>query len=213
MSSREGTGSLEILPDNVGEAVEGTTLGFLKAFVTRPQQIGALVPSSRHLARRIVDGIDWSSVVEAVVECGPGSGAFTGAILRRIGERDFFAVELDNDFADAFEQNFADVTLYRASAAKLVEICALHGVKQVDCLVSGLPWANFSDEEQGHLLEVCLRVLSPRGQFVTFGYAHGLFLSSGKRFRRMLDGRFREVVRSELVWRNAPPAFVYHCRR
>ena len=213
MQSSERVGNIENLSNKGLEAAEGTTLSFLKAFIAQPQQIGALVPSSRYLARRIADSVDWNTV-QVVIECGPGSGAVTGALLHRMGsKRDFFAVELNQQCAAAFKQNYPDVPLYRASAAELVEICALHGVKQVDCLVSGLPWANFSNKEQEHLLEICLRVLSPDGQLITFGYPHGLFLSSGKRFRRLLDSRFRKVIKSQLVWRNTPPAFVYHCRR
>lgn len=187
-------------------------VNFLKEFVTRPHEIGAIVPSSPALARRIVERVDWS-VVEVVVEYGPGLGAVTGEILRKAETRDFFAIEVNEAYAEAFVKRFPGVPLYRDSAANVVDICALHGVDHVDCVISGLPWANFSEETQDDLLAAMFEVLAPNGQFATFAYMHGLALPSGKRFRQKLDAHFGTVERSGIVWRNTPPAFVYHCRR
>ena len=51
------------------------------------------------------------------------------------------------------------------------------------------------------------------GAFTTFAYRHGLVLSAARRFRRALHETFEEVLVTETVWRNVPPAFVYVCRR
>lgn len=187
-------------------------VNFLKQFVAKPQQIGAIAPSSPALSREIVERVDWTDV-EIVVEYGPGLGAVTVEILRRCEGGDFFAIEVNEAYAEAFIQRFPGVPLYRDSAANVVDICALHGVDHVDAVISGLPWANFSDRTQDEVLDAMLEVLAPNGQFATFAYMHGLALPSGRRFRQKLESHFRTVERSGVVWRNTPPAVVYHCRR
>ncbi|HEY7697657.1 MAG TPA: SAM-dependent methyltransferase, partial [Vicinamibacteria bacterium] len=117
---------------------------FLKEFVTRPQEIGAIVPSSPALAREVVRSVDWDEVLVAV-EYGPGLGAITREILTRTEGKDFFVIELNEAYAERFQRTFPHVPLYRDSVANVVSIAAEHGVEAVDCIVSGLPWAIFSD--------------------------------------------------------------------
>jgi len=185
---------------------------FLKEFVSKPQEIGAIVPSSVALAREVVRSIDWDGV-RVVVEYGPGLGAITGEILTRTEGKDFFVIELNEAYAERFRRNFPDVTLYRDSVANVASIAAEHGVEAVDCVISGLPWAIFSDSVQDELLDATFEVLKDGGQFVTFAYMHGLALPAGRRFRKKLARRFCQVERSRVVWRNTPPAVVYHCVR
>ena len=86
-------------------------------------------------------------------------------------------------------------------------------VSKVDLVVSGLPWAVFSDRDQTELLDTTIERMGEGARFATFAYLQGLLLPAGKRFRRKLDSRFREVETSRTVWRNLPPAVVYRCRR
>ena len=185
---------------------------FLKEFVNRPQEIGAIVPSSPALAKEIVRSVDWDRV-RVAVEYGPGLGAITGEILTRTEGKDFFAIELNQVYADRFRRSFPQVPLYRDSVANVVSIAAEHGVDAIDCVVSGLPWAIFTDAVQDELLDAMFQVLREGGQFVTFAYMHGLALPAGRRFRAKLTRRFRTLERSPVVWRNTPPAVVYHCVR
>jgi phospholipid N-methyltransferase len=185
---------------------------FLKEFVTRPQEIGAIVPSSPALAREVVRSVDWDEV-QVAVEYGPGLGAITREILTRTEGKDFFVIELNEAYAERFQRTFPHVRLYRDSVANVVSIAAEHGVEAIDCVISGLPWAIFSDAVQEELLDAMFQVLRSGGQFVTFAYMHGLALPAGRRFREKLGQRFRKVDRSPVVWRNTPPAVVYHCVR
>jgi phosphatidylethanolamine/phosphatidyl-N-methylethanolamine N-methyltransferase len=187
-------------------------VSFLKEFVAKPHEIGAIAPSSPALSRAVVSSIDWNEV-GIVVEYGPGVGPITAEILKRADGKDFFAIELNETNAELFSARFPQVPLYRDSVANVVQIAAAHGVDHVDCVVSGLPWANFSDTVQDELLDAMFDVLPEKGQFATFAYMHGLALPSGRRFKEKLGTRFRSVERSGVVWRNTPPAVVYHCRR
>jgi phosphatidylethanolamine/phosphatidyl-N-methylethanolamine N-methyltransferase len=189
------------------------TVRFLAVFLGKPGTIGAVAPSSRHLARCMAEWIDWPNV-RAAAEYGPGTGAFTGEILNRLspGSR-FFAIELEPAMAEAVKRRFPQVTVHRESAAKVRNLCDREGIANLDAIVSGLPWAAFPEKLQRELLNAMMTVLPPGGQFVTFAYLQGLLIPAGRRFRKLLGTYFSEVNRSPTVWRNTPPAFVYRCRR
>ncbi|HUF63931.1 MAG TPA: hypothetical protein VMN36_17765 [Verrucomicrobiales bacterium] len=188
-------------------------LAFFRSFLGNPSTIGAVSPSSRVLARAMVEGCSMESA-ETVVELGPGTGAFTRLILDRIGPATtFFALELDPNHARILRRKFRGVQVYEDSAAKLIEYLGQHRKANVDYIVSGLPWANFPGRAQGQLLAAIQTALAPAGVFVTFAYAHACWLSQAKQFRRDLSARFGCVETSPIVWRNLPPAFVYRCRQ
>jgi phosphatidylethanolamine/phosphatidyl-N-methylethanolamine N-methyltransferase len=52
-------------------------------------------------------------------------------------------------------------------------------------------------------------VLSPRGRFSTFAYAHAGWTPPAKRFAAELAARFSTVERSRMVWANLPPGYVH----
>ncbi len=191
----------------------GHTVRFLREFVSAPRRIGAVAPSSPRLARRMVESVDWDRA-RAVVEAGPGTGAITGEILTRLREGTlFFAVELHPGLGEIFRQNYPQVSLMQDSVQNLSPLCRRQGVEQVDCVISGLPWASFPAERQRELLDAIISVLPPGGQFITFAYLQGVLLPAARRFHVLLKDRFSEVSRSRVIWTNVPPAFVYRCRR
>jgi phospholipid N-methyltransferase len=80
-------------------------------------------------------------------------------------------------------------------------------------VISGLPWASFSATLQTDIFQAMFSVLRPGGSFATFAYLQGTKLPAGKRFAELLKKNFSSVVKSPVVWRNLPPAFVYRCVR
>lgn len=184
---------------------------FFKEFLSSPSAIGAIAPSSRFLARRMVEGLDLSNA-DAVVEYGPGTGVFTEYLLSILPVSCcFFAIEKNPCMAARFRRRFPDVRLFEDSAVRVASFCAELGVSKVDYIISGLPWASFPESLQDELLAGILAVLKPGGSFVTFAYLQGLLLSAGRRFRKKLQSCFQEVNCSPVVWLNLPPAFVYRC--
>lgn len=189
------------------------TLLFLRKFVERPAKIGAVTPSSRSLCREIV-GSATLEAAQGVVEYGPGTGVVT-ELLRVAVPTDcrLFAIEVDATLAEGLQARFPDLSVYRDSVSNVAALCSREGLEQLDCVVSGLPWASFSEEDQARYLEATLEVLRPGGQFLTFAYVHGTWLPPGRRFRRKLSEYFSDVSRSRIVWKNLPPAYIYVCRR
>ncbi|MAW77451.1 MAG: methyltransferase [Planctomycetes bacterium] len=191
----------------------GSKINFLREFIKEPGSVGAVAPSGSVLAARMLDGIslDQSSVV---VELGPGTGVFTAEILTRISTRTrFLAVEKNPIFARNLQRQFTSVEIIEGNAAELSSILDEKQLKEVDIVVSGLPWASFPDSIQDELLAEVAQVLSPEGRFVTFAYGGIHLFPKARAFRKRLDQIFGKVESTRLAWRNLPPAFAYHCRR
>ena len=186
---------------------------FLREFIATPGATGAIAPSSTFLAWTIVEGLGLQSA-DAVLEYGPGTGAFTEFILRDLNPRaKFAAIELNPVFAEAFKTRYPRVRLVQDSVTNVRSICDREEIDSVDSIVSGLPWATFPPSLQVNCLDEMMRVLKPGGNFVTFAYIHGLALPPARKFASLLPRYFSTVSKSSVVWLNLPPAFVYRCRR
>jgi len=161
----------------------------------------------------MVLGMDLSRA-ESVVEVGPGTGVFTRAIVREMKpDARLLCVEVNPDLARTVAARFPQAHVVNDSAENLARYLRLLGLRDVDSVISGLPWVILSAAEQRRLLEPLVSALRPGGRFATFAYTHAAWLPAGRRFRRMLEAAFSEVEISAHVWRNLPPAFVYRCRR
>lgn len=186
---------------------------FFKVFLRAPASTSAIVPSSPWLAERMVEdaGLHHAKVV---VELGPGTGAFTQAIQKELSPSAFFmAMEIDAQFAAHLKRKFPQIHIINDSAEHLDQHLKSFGHSAADCVMSSLPWAGFSSEDQHRLLEAVYRALKPGGLMTTYAYNHTAWLSGGRRFRKLLQSTFREVTTSRTEWRNLPPAFVYRCRK
>src|SRR5262245_26681134 len=186
---------------------------FIAEFIRKPTDVGSLIPSSPYLAEAMIASAGLQDG-DVVLEYGPGTGAFTGHILRALPPASqFAAIEINPRFAEIFRATYPDVRLFEDSVANVRAICDSMQIGSVDCVISGLPWAFFEESTQVELLNEMMRVLKPSGRFVTFGYLQSLALPGTRRLLNLLPSYFSNVSRSPLVWLNVPPAFVYSCRR
>lgn len=194
---------------------------FLKEFIRSPRDIGAVAPSSRRLAAAMLRDLDLKSA-HAVVEYGPGTGIFTRAVLDELGPRwladgepprRFVAIEHNRKMVDMLRADHPEVTVVHDSAANVIEVCRNSGIAPgtVDCIVSGLGWASFTDALRTEILEATAKVLKPGGRFHTFAYQTGFLIPGSWHFRSEIKRLFSEVRTGRVVWGNLPPAFVYQC--
>ena len=170
-----------------------------------------MVPSSSYLARMMVQQAGLADG-DAVLEYGPGTGVFTPYILEQLGPQSkFAAIEINPCLASVFRTAHPGVRLFEDSVENVRFICDSMQIEAVDCVISGLPWAFFSESIQIRILDEMIRVLRPGAKFVTFGYVQGLALPAARHFAALLPNYFRTVSKSSIVWLNVPPAFVYRC--
>lgn len=174
---------------------------------------GAVAASGRALTRTAVAPVPTGADV-VVVELGPGTGVMTRSIEERLAGRGRqLALEVNARLASSLFARHPAVEVVQADAADLGTVLSERGIAHADVIVSGLPWAAFGPQQQELLLDAVLTGLSSDGVFTTFAYVHSRWTPAARRFRRELEARFDEVVVGRTVWRNLPPALVYHARR
>lgn len=160
--------------------------------------------------------LDQANLEEArtVVELGPGTGAITGPILKRIGPHTLFlALELNRDHVQGLRARFPRLRVFEDSAEHLSRYLGRYRVRRADTIISALPWTNMPPALQEKILGAILGSIAPNGTFLTFVYAPARWLPGARRFHRLLERHFSEIEASPIIWRNIPPAVVYRCRR
>ena len=184
---------------------------FLARFVKHPRTVGAVLPSGRALAEAMLDSVDWDAA-DCVLEFGPGTGPFTRFVPDRLraGAR-FLAVERDPAFVARLNADLPHVDVACADVTEVAAELDARGLPPADAILCGLPWAAFPPDLQTALMTATVGSLRAGGSFATFAYVQGAVLPAGRRFKALLEERFAEVRTSPVVWRNAPPAFVYRC--
>ncbi len=188
-------------------------LTFVREFVANPTRVGAVLPSSKRLSKAMLDGLDIAGA-KAIVEYGPGTGVVTDQLgpLLKPGCT-YFAIERSEEMARVWRAKHPGLKLFVDSAENAVELCRQNGVREVDIVLSGLPWSSLPVSVQTGILEATAKVLRPGGVFVTFCYHTGTLLPGSRRFFRRLPNYFSRVTKGKHVMRNVPPAFVLKCTK
>ena len=139
-----------------------------------------------------------------VVELGAGTGVFTRYISeQKSDDCQFLIVEQDADMRERLRMKFPEFH-YGAQAERTDSLLVRFGLPPADCIVSGLPFANFSDGLRSEIIGAVSRSLQKGGLFIAFQYSLQL--------RDTLRSHFT-AVDIEFVPLNLPPAFIYRCRK
>jgi len=193
----------------VGHAAD--TARFLRHFATNPMKTGAILPSSRGLARLMTKDMGLEKA-KLVVDVGAGTGVFSKEALNRVrpGAK-IIAIEINPHFAKLIRQRYPRVRVISDSVEHLAKHLKRAGHRHADVILCGLPWSHFPKTLQVRLLNSMVTALKPGGRFATFAYIHSAWWPNARHFHRLLKERFRKVTRSRIAWLNVPPAFVHLC--
>nr|WP_233146868.1 methyltransferase domain-containing protein [Paenibacillus selenitireducens] len=176
---------------------------FLQKFMGNPKEVGSITPSSKFLAKRMLKAVNWNDV-RAIGELGAGTGAITQYLAERVGPRTNVSLfEKDGLMRSRLQTNYPTFQCY-PDATKLVDAVQMQGISYFDCILSGLPFFNFSPELREELMNQIFQALKPGGQFIAFQYS--------LQMKRELT-RYSEIESIQIVPLNLPPAFVYVCRK
>ena len=165
--------------------------------------IGAIVPSSPHLAETMAGFID-PDRDGPVVELGPGTGVVTKAILNRgIAADRLTSIEYCEDFARLLRTRFKDVSIVRGDAYDLAASLGQHA--PLAAVVSSLPLFTSPPAKRRALILDALDRLAPGAPFIQFSYA---LVAPVKEERGLFT-----VSSSGWIWNNMPPARVWIYRK
>lgn len=186
---------------------------FFQEFIRNWKTVGAVAPSSPALAYRMMESAEVGRA-RHILELGPGTGAFTSAILDSMPHGStYLGIELNEAFVTQLRPRFPSMDFRIAGAQEFDFASYLSGREPFDVVVSGLPWTAFPQSLQEAILANVLPHLCDGGRFATFAYYGFHRLPSGQRFRGLLHNKLPGVETSRVVWGNVPPAFVYVARK
>ena len=198
--------AMEIQKNGIG--ILGESCTFLLRFLRHPRSVGAIAPSSRFLARRIVRGLEFNGHTR-VVEFGPGTGPITQELARVLPDRTrYVGIEREQVFVDVLQRRFPGFDFACDSVENLLEVAGQRGLLPLDHIVSGLPFASLPSEVTLPILDAAYDSLRPGGTFTTFQYVHAYKLPAARVFRSEMLLRFGPPSSCKVVLRNLPPAFV-----
>jgi phospholipid N-methyltransferase len=201
---------------------------FFREFRQHSRDIGSLLPSSRYLARALVSGLPRLHSPFRILEVGPGTGAVTSQIVKRLGPEDLLdAVEVNERFVALLRQRFEQEPALRRHRDRVKVIHGslddIPGQGTYDLIVSGLPLNGFPAARVREIFQVFQRLLRPGGTLTYFEYVlirqlQFPFVSRRERLRLYRVGQVvKEYIHSYQVRRqpilmNVPPAIVRHLR-
>jgi len=188
-------------------------LAFLQVLLRAPARTGALLPSSVHLARAMVDGL-LVGPGDTIVEFGPGTGAFTVEIDRILPSKSaYLGIEIEPRFVEILRRRHPDLLFVQGSAEDAPRLLAEAGCGRVKAIVCGLPFASLAAGVQDRIVRALDLLVQPGVQFRTFAYVHAYGLPPAIRFRRRMRVTLGAETRESLVLRNLPPAYVLRWSR
>ena len=169
-----------------------------------PRAVAAVAPSSRELARRMVDELPPDT--RRVVELGPGTGVMTEALLAHgLPPGGVMAVELDPALHDRLQARFPELRVVHGDARRLGELAqGFAAPGTLDAVVSSLGLLSMDEADRGAILAAAFSLLRGDGRFIQFTYGMKSPVSSAQLRRLGLRGR-----RGAFILRNLPPATVY----
>ena len=189
---------------------------------------GAVLPSGRSLCRALASQVGRDKIAHRVLEVGPGTGAVSAEIIRRLGPDDRLdLVELNESFAAILRERLTTEPTWQKVAQRVrvleMPIEQLPANEKYECIVSGLPLNNFSCDFVAQVL-AHFHHLAAEGctlsffEYVAIRKAKALVSSTSERTRLM---GIEKLLKDEFdtwefdrqcVLANVPPAWVHHLR-
>jgi phosphatidylethanolamine/phosphatidyl-N-methylethanolamine N-methyltransferase len=211
--------NLEVCKSSLADAMRGleSFKTFAMAAATDFQNIASVAPSSRHLARAMLEGLSIDET-RTVVELGAGTGAITQVLLKTLPPHaTLLAFEINPEFISYMQKRFSDprLVLLNTPAECLGDELRQRGYRRVDAVVSSLSLYFMPDHRQRILQGVLAPFMDERSVYTQYQYLHGMRFENGKILRHSSLPFLREYfgsIQCRTIWRNLPPARVFTCR-
>ena len=178
---------------------------FIRTWLEKPLEVGAVTPSGRALARTMAGFID-PSVPGPIIELGPGTGSVTDALIAQgIDPCRLVLVEFDTTFCRLLRARYPTAMVVQGDAYALKRLLADMLEQPAAAVVSGLPLFTKPMRMRLRLLFDAFGLMSSGTPFIQFTY--NAVPPIPKRLLRV------RTESSERVWMNIPPARVWVYRK
>ncbi len=177
----------------------------IREFLKNPKFIGALAPSSKYLAEKMIEDINFEKC-NCIIEYGPGTGVFTEKLIARKKE-DTVLIVLENnkEFCSELSSIYGykkNVIIINDGAENIKKYLKYFNAKKVDYIISGLPFTVLPKNTSKKIMENTKEILSKKGEFITFQYSL---------IKRNFFSNYFYSIRTKKVLLNLPPAYVLKC--
>jgi phosphatidylethanolamine/phosphatidyl-N-methylethanolamine N-methyltransferase len=178
---------------------------FLRSWIEKPLHMGAVMPSSKLLARTMAQYVAVDSK-GPVIELGPGTGAITNALLEHgVDQKRLVLVEYNPGFCALLRDRYPQAKVVQGDAYKLRDSLLKVLDVPASAVISGLPLVTKPMLTRLKLIRDAFVALAPGAPFVQFTY------SVAPPIPKSLPGVSTEA--SERIWMNLPPARVWVYRK
>ena len=176
-------------------------LQFIRSWIDKPLRTGAVMPSSKALARAMARPID-PDETGPVIELGPGTGPVTAALVERgVDPSRLVLVEYNPDFCRLLRTRYPTATVIQGDAYRLRRLLESSLKEPAAAVVSGLPLLTKPLRTRLRLMADVIALLRPGAPLVQFTY--GVVPPIPKTLAGI------SATASNLVWLNLPPARVW----
>ena len=182
-------------------------ISFLKQYITNPRTVGAILPSSKYLARKMIENIDFNTA-RYIVEYGPGTGIFSGKMIKRRNRQTIMLLfESNEDFYNVLKEKYKDepnLYIINDSAEYIGKYLIRYDIPHIDYIVSGLPFASLPNNVSSNILKETQKYLKEDGKFITFQYTL---------LKKDFIKQYFKKIKIKRELRNVPPAYVFCCKQ
>ena len=174
---------------------------FIRSWIEKPLSTGAVVPSSKALARNMARHVD-PAATGPVIELGPGTGPVTAALVDHgIDPARLVLVEFNPDFCRLLRKRYPAATVLQGDAYRLRRLVETTLREPAAAIVSSLPLLTKPLRTRLRLMADAVSVMKHSAPFVQFTY--GLVPPIPKTLASI------SAEASNLIWLNLPPARVW----
>ena len=176
---------------------------FLREYISAPDTIGAIAPSSRYLAAAMTVSIDFDKA-RCIVEYGAGTGVFTREVAAgKRRDTTYIVIEQNDRFYEMLRKQGVRVVLIHGDAGNVCGYLREQGFSHADYIISGLPFTSLPRQVSRRILSQTQKAMGTEGVFTTFQYTL---------LRKHFLEQYFNIQKIVRVWRNLPPAYVLHMK-
>jgi phosphatidylethanolamine/phosphatidyl-N-methylethanolamine N-methyltransferase len=178
---------------------------FLRSWIEKPLHMGAVMPSSKLLARTMASYVD-AHGDRPVVELGPGTGAITNALIEHgVDQKRLVLVEYNPGFCALLRERYPLARIVQGDAYSLRHSLRDELGVPASAVVSGLPLVTKPMRTRLKLIRDAFAAMAPGAPFIQFTY------SVTPPIPKSLSGVRTQA--SDRIWMNLPPARVWVYRK
>lgn len=187
-------------PSRTGDRLRDRLL-FVQEFLRHPRQVASVVPSSRCVLKRIVEGAQ-IGCARTIVELGAGTGGTTRALLSAMRpDARLLSIEINPRFHEHLcRMDDPRLIAHLGTAVQLKETLGDHGLDAPDAVVSGIPFSAMDQDSACEIVEAIASQLAVGGHFLAY----------------QVSGRVEQLARPffpsphvEVVYLNVPPLRIF----